>query len=350
MIFDKFFCMNSFLMYRYIYDPHKTFKEGIVPTFYEPQAPYYYVENMNDVEEAIDDYLIDLFSKKNKVALMLSGGIDSQILAKKVPKDTKCFTFRSIADGAIDESKIAEQYANENGLEHEIIDIHWSDFELLAPKVMEAKGAPVHSIAIQIYKAALIAKEQGYDCLLFGESADIKFGGFGGLLSKDWTLAEFINRYSFVNPIEVLKVGETLDEPYREFMNENGTVDVYGFMNYYFYRESVDCYITSCETAGVKFASPFYKMKPKFELDIDRIRRGENKYILRELFTKLYPNKTVAPKIPMPRAVDIWLKDWKGPIRSEFREDLVLDNYSGDQKWMIYCLEQFLNIMEINND
>ena len=57
-----------------------------------------------------------------------------------------------------------------------------------------------HSIEVQIYKAALKAKEEGFERLIFGESSDVSYGGLSGLMSKDWRVGEFIDRYTYVKP------------------------------------------------------------------------------------------------------------------------------------------------------
>ena len=48
----------------------------------------------------------------------------------------------------------------------------------------------------------------------------------------------------------------------------------------------------------------------------------------------------------MPRPVDFYFKDWMGPKRSEFRKDLDVSLYTGNQKWQMWCLERFLNMIE----
>ena len=48
----------------------------------------------------------------------------------------------------------------------------------------------------------------------------------------------------------------------------------------------------------------------------------------------------------MPRPVDEYFKHWKGPTRSEFRKDLDMSEFTGNQKWQMYCLEKFLEINE----
>jgi hypothetical protein len=49
-----------------------------------------------------------------------------------------------------DETIQAAKYAEVCGLKHEIIEIYWEDFEQYAPILMANKGAPCHSIEIQI--------------------------------------------------------------------------------------------------------------------------------------------------------------------------------------------------------
>ena len=46
----------------------------------------------------------------------------------------------------------------------------------------------------------------------------------------------------------------------------------------------------------------------------------------------------------MPRAMNQWLKDYK-TTRPEFIENCTQD-MTGDQKWLCWCLEQFLNMYE----
>lgn len=346
MIEDKIYCASSFLTLRYIADSNKTFKKGVIPTGYQPFPPYYKISTAEDVRASICDYVGDLYRNNGETALMLSGGIDSAILARLVPKGTKAYTFRSSLPNTIDESDIARQYAEVNGLEHEIIDIDWDDFVKLTPILMARQGAPVHSISPQIHKAALVAKAAGYKNLLFGENADVIFGGHDGLLSKDWNIEEFVDRYSYVKPELVLGDGYTIRDVFERYEGENSEFDTYGFMNEHYLKESTYSYVNACEAAGIQFASPYNKMRLDFKLDLSRIISGDSKYLLRELFKDLYPDLEVRKKIPMPRAVDQYLADWKGPSRGEFKSGLDINAFTGDQKWMIYCLEWYMNLLD----
>ena len=52
----------------------------------------------------------------------------------------------------------------------------------------------------------------------------------------------------------------------------------------------------------------------------------------------------------MPRPVDIYFKDWAGPTRPEFRRDIDMSILTGNQKWLLYSLEQFLNMVDELSD
>ncbi len=341
---DKEYCSNSYLIYRYIVREDVAFHESLKPNLFDTRIKRSPVKNSDDLDVVIRNVVNNALSK-GKVALMLSGGIDSAILAKYLPEGTKTYTLKCIADGAEDETARAKVYADVCGLENEVIEVTWEDYQKYTPILMKHKGAPIHSIEPQIYKAALKAKRDGVDYLLFGENADLIYGGMDGLLKKDWTYQEFVDRYCYVKPDEVLKSGEMIYEPFDEFkINENG-IDFVGFIHKHFYREACGSYTNACSTAGMKYLSPFTHTYLDTELDLERIRSGDTKYIVRELYNKLYPELKPAVKLPMPRPLEQWLKEWNGPTRCEFKKDCI-KNLSANQKWMVYVLEMFLNMID----
>ena len=345
---DKEYCMSSFLMYRTIADENLTFANGIKPNIYQYQERFP-IYNSEQLEKYLKQRVGEV-TKNGKAALALSGGIDSAILAKFMPEGSTAYTFRCVVPGVAvkDESKKAAKIAKECGLKHKIVEITWQDMERYASELMLSKGAPIHSIEIQIYKAALQAKTDGFEKLIFGESADCIYGGLNQLLSKDWLFGEFIDRYSFVIPWKVLKKPKLILEPYMEY-EKNGYVDVHKFMYNFFFRESVGSYDNACNLAGIDFVAPYAETVFSKELDYDRVRNGENKYVVREIFKRLYATEQIPEKLPMPRPVNEWLKDWKGPTREEFLENCVI-GLNGDQKWLVYILEKFLNLINEKGD
>jgi hypothetical protein len=340
---NKEFCMSSFLSYRALVDYDMRFTEDLQPYHFKPNTHKFPITSADDVDDAISSVINEALGN-GKCALMLSGGIDSAILAKYLPKGTIAYTLRCLAPGALDETEQAKKYAEECGLAHKTIDVSWDDYTNYSPMLMRHKGAPIHSIEPQIYKAALTAKEAGIDNLIFGENADMIFGGMDGLISKDWLFDEFVERYTYIDATKVLRDGIRITAPFEKYRQGN-KIDFYHFICDYFYMEANGSYDNACVTAGVSYISPFNRMILDVPLDYDRIRGGEPKYMLRELFKKKYNTTDVPPKTPMPRAVKQWLANWSGPVREEFSEDCV-QGLSGDQKWMVYILEMFLNMTE----
>lgn len=342
---DKKYCMSSFLMFRTIADSEKCFKEGITPRLLDGFTQRKGIHDSTQLEEYLRTR-VERAAADGKMALALSGGIDSAILAKFMPRGSVAYTFKCVVPGieVVDETKAAAEYARACGLEHRVVEIYWEDFEKYAPLLMRHKGMPVHSIEVQIYKAALRAKEEGMDGFIFGETADALYGGLNGLLSKDWLIGEFIDRYTYVKPYHVLREAELILEPYFCCLID-GYVDVHKFMSGFFYKESLNSYVSALETAGTSGIYPYAETYLAEPLNYARIRSGENKYLVREVFNRLYPGWSVPKKTPMPRPMNEWFQSWTGPVRQEFIPHCT-DHMTGDQKWLVWCLEKFLDLCE----
>lgn len=342
---NKKYCMSSYLMYRTIADKDMSFKEGWEPRLFSIDFPRVPVYTSDDLERVIAEKMQE-WTKAGKAALALSGGIDSAILAKYMPKGSKTYTFQCKVPGmeVTNEVPQAKRYAEECGLENEVIEIYWEDMEKYAPILMKHKNVPIHSIEVQIYKAALKAKEDGFERLIFGESSDCNYGGMSKMLSRDWTIGEYIDAYSYVLPYKVLKECELVLEPYKKY-EKSGYIDVHEFFRNVFLKESMGSYTNACECAEIQMETPFVYTYLANPLDYDRVRSGENKYIVRDIFNKLYKDFEVPEKLPMPRATNEWFKDWTGPTRPEFWLHCT-DNMTGDQKWLVWALERFLNMMD----
>lgn len=326
--------ISEYLMYRYIIHAPSTESLDF------PRVP---VKNSEELLEALRKFTSEA-AADGKAALALSGGIDSAILAKFMPKGSKAYTFRCVVPGVkvIDETERASLIAELCGLEHEVINIYWSDVKSAIDDLMRHKGAPVHSIEAQIYIAAQKAKREGFTKFILGENADIIFGGMNGLLAKDWLIGEFIDRYTYVMPYKVLREPVMNLAPFYEF-EKDGHIDGHEFINKYFRQEALGTYNNACKTAGVKFVGPYSLTRLEAKIDYARIRNGDTKYLVRECFRKLYSDLEMPEKIPMPRPVNEWFKNWEGPKRPEFYPHCT-DNLTGDQKFMVWCLERYLNL------
>ena len=204
MIEDRQYCSNAFLIYRYIADEERTFRADIHPYFFKASSKEYAISGLEDTENAIKDYIGSIIASGGRVGLALSGGIDSAILAKYVPADTPTYTFHCVAPGALDETAQARLYAEACGLKNSVIDITWDDLVRNADVLMRHKGAPIHSIEAQIYAAAMQARQDGVTHLLFGENADIVFGGMDGLFRSGRLTATFCSSWIISDIQELL--------------------------------------------------------------------------------------------------------------------------------------------------
>lgn len=346
---DINYCASSYLMYRYVFNPNKSFRENMKCNIVDISFDRHPVSNAADLIEILKKS-VEQACKTGKTALALSGGMDSAILAKFMPKGSKAYTFRCVVPGVtvIDESERAAKWAKLCKLDYEVIDIYWEDVESVVDELMKHKGAPIHSIETQIYIAAAKAKNQGFENMIFGENADIIYGGMDGLLRKDWLYSEFVDRYTYVMPYRVLKNPKMILEPFKEF-EKDGHIDGHDFINKYFRQEALGTYNNACELAGINFIGPYSETYMAEPIDYARIRSGESKYIIREAFDILYPNTDIPDKIPMPRPVNEWFATWSGPKRREFLPHCI-ENMTGNQKWMVWALERYLNNLEEKNE
>lgn len=337
--------LSSYFMYRYCFDQNVSICNRFPNHVEDITFDRAKVRTSEDLHTALKS-VVEEAAKDGRAALALSGGIDSAILAKYMPKGSTAYTFRCVVPGiqVTDESGRAAAFAKECGLKHEVIDITWEDVESVVDVLLKHKGGPIHSIEAQIYIAALKAKEAGFERLIFGENADIIYGGMNGLLAKNWTFGEFVDRYSYIMPYKVLREPLMPLGPFEEF-EKDGHIDGHDFVNKYFRQEALGTYNNACDTAGIEFVGPYSMTVYDDVLDYERIRSGDTKYVIRELFRKLYPDFVLPDKIPMPRPVNEWFADWKGPVRPEFIPHCT-DVMTGDQKWMVWCAQRYLDIVD----
>ena len=181
--------------------------------------------------------------------------------------------------------------------------------------------------------------------IIIGDAADYVFAGMDGLHAKDWTFDEFVERYTYLKPEEILVNPVDMTPAYEKY-RKGDMIDYIGLMHEYADIESYASYENAFDTCNMPFLDPYEVLKMAEPLDLDRIRKGESKYLIRSLFKMKYPEIPVPQKLPMPRPVDAYFKTWEGPIRPEFRKDIEMNKYTGNQKWQMYCLEKFLDMNE----
>lgn len=345
---NKDFCLSSYIAYRYIFKEGVDFYEGMTHKNFIPIAPNkrVAVANADEINADIQKQFDDLYKKYNNIGILLSGGMDSAILASYLRPGSHAYTFTAQDTNVFNPDKErAAHYCKKFGLHHHLTNISFDDYKQYTPIVMEAKCAPVHSIEPQIYKAAIMAKADGVEMLVVGESADLIFGGMDQLISKDWTFNDFVKRYTFLDPSLVLQNPTDVSELYEKY-RQGDHIDYLTFMDEVFSIESSGSYMNAFGAAKLPYYDPYARLIMLEPLDLNRVRNGEPKYLVRNLYAMKYPEMPIPDKIPMPRPVDIIFKDWEGPKRKEFCKNIPMNTLTGNQKWQLWCAEQFLEIYD----
>lgn len=345
---NKDYCLSSYMAFRYIWkdgmDFYKGFKHiNFIPPEHSELRP---VCTAQDMDSVISSQFEELYSRYSNIGILLSGGMDSAILASYLRPGSHAYTFTS-STGVFDEDvKRAEYYCEKFGLVHHLVDITFGDYKKYTPIVMAAKNSPVHSIEPQIYKAALRGKKDGVELMIVGESADLIFGGMDKLISRDWDFNSFMERYTFLDPNLVLVNPVTQAALYEKYRLGADGIDYMRFMDEVFSIESSGSYYNAFGIAGMPYFDPYARMIMAEPLDMERVRNGEPKYLVRQLFSIKYPERDIPFKIPMPRPVDRIFENWTGPERPEFRSDIPMQTLTGNQKWQLWCAEYFLNLFD----
>lgn len=345
---NRDFCLSSYIAYRFIWKDGMEFAEGFAHHNYvsAPDSERIPVKSAADIDREIRRQIDSLYKKYDNIGILLSGGMDSANLAAYLKPGSHAYTFTSAAGVFDKDIERAKEYAAKWGLKHHLIDISFADYQEYAPIVMKYKFAPVHSIEPQIYKAALQAKKDGVQLILVGESADLIFGGMDKLISPVWDFDSFAKRYTFLEPELVLTKPVSQMELYEKYRIGEKGIDYMRFMDEVFAPESSGSYMNAFGAAWLPYYDPYALLVMAEPLDMERVRNGEPKYLVRELYAMNYPEREIPVKIPMPRPVDAVFASWEGPRRPEFRRDIPMGSMSGNQKWQLWCAELFLNMLD----
>lgn len=345
---DKDFCLSSYIAFRYLWRDGVEFAEGFQHKNYRPaddreRIP---VRTSQDMDREIQRQFDALYQRYDSIGILLSGGMDSACLSAYLKPGSHAYTFNSTSGVFDADIERAKKYCAKWQLKHHLIDITMADYEQYTPIVMRHKFAPVHSIEPQIYKAAEMAKADGVQLMIVGESADLIFGGMDKLISPEWTFDAFVKRYTFLDPELVLTHPISQKELFEAYRRGTDGIDVFRFMDEVFAVESSGSYLNAFGAAWLPYYDPYALLVMADPLDINRVRNGEPKYLVRGLYAIKYPELEIPFKIPMPRPVDAVFKDWTGPTRAEFRKDIPMHELTGNQKWQLWCAEQFLNMLK----
>jgi hypothetical protein len=338
---DIDYCASSYCAFRYVVKPGVGWSTNRLPALpKEEQRKRVPVRSAGEILAHLRT-VCSTVEKEGPIGLLLSGGIDSAILAALLPPTTPTFTIRFDAEGALDESSAAGRYARHLGLSNTVVVVSWTDYEKHIDGLMGRKNAPLHPVEVALYAAGLVASKNGVKTLVTGNGADSTFGGLDNLLSRDWSFGEFVERYTFLDPQRVLRRPQTMNDVFEPYRTKSG-VDVVRFLKEVHGTGIVQMFENALGSAGCEIVSPYEDFALSAPLDLDRIRSGEPKYLLQDVFRLLYPDLDAPGKIAFARPVGTWLREWTGPKNDIFAESLDASQFTGEQRWQMYCLDRFL--------
>jgi asparagine synthetase B (glutamine-hydrolysing) len=344
---NRDFCNSSYLAFRYVPKPGIGWKAGIIPEFPDASVQgQIKVRSPSEVSRQLRE-ITGAVVAGNTVGILLSAGMDSAIIAGLMPPKTRAYTIRFEATGSVDEVAGAREVARVLDLTHFIVSVTWKDYQECMDILMRRKRAPLHPVEVGLYKAARAAAEDGITLLAVGNGADSTFGGMDKLLSKDWTFNEFVRRYTFLEPERALCQPVSVLDVYEAYRS-NGGINVSGFLKRVHGLGIIQMFENAIRAGDCSLVAPFEELALDVPLDLGRIRGGEPKYILREVYQKICHGLPIPEKIPFARPMEQWLNDWQGPKRAEFPNTLRMSEFTGEQKWQLYCLERFLNLLDSN--
>lgn len=92
---DKDFCLSSYIAFRYIWRDDMDFAEGMEHDLIEPvpvddRIP---VATAQDIDQQIQRQFDELYQHYSNIGILLSGGMDSAILASYLKPGSHAYTF-----------------------------------------------------------------------------------------------------------------------------------------------------------------------------------------------------------------------------------------------------------------
>jgi len=167
-------------------------KDGIILDEAYPLSKMNIQVTINDLVEAVDSYCALLkeaverrLHKVKRVAALVSGGVDSCLIAKLVSdisamRGIEVTTYTAGVEGATD-IEYAERFAQELGLKHKVRRLSQDEIESYIPRVaaaVEERDFVQIEAGIGVYAAVEMASQDGFKVIFSGQGPDELWGGY----------------------------------------------------------------------------------------------------------------------------------------------------------------------------
>ncbi|MEQ6250959.1 asparagine synthase-related protein [Sulfitobacter sp. HNIBRBA3233] len=292
---------------------------------------------------ATSDELIDAIRRRvtglgGKLGILLSGGMDSALVAGCIPHSYTAYTFDYGEDRAhLSEYSEAARYLT-HGAEHKRFGVTRDAYFKAMDELICLLQQPVVPHAPAVYLAALRARADGCTHLLTGFSADTRFGGHGHLYKAQTKeeLGEMLDK-QFANPEKVLRSPQPSKWVLDGFVTD-GRIDVAEFLK----RVGTEgaSVIGAITQAGLIHVTPFTELE--WNRGGEQISKG--KELVKKACITLYPEVGVNKKKPLPLPYNQWFEDYQ-PTRSELlpQAGKYMD---GKRRSLVYAVERYLALRE----
>ena len=293
-------------------------------------------------EKDLDAFLKHFISQVDfkKTGILLSGGIDSVLLASYCPKGTIAFTLKYPEMPSIDECDQAKKYADLFGLTLIEVPVTWQDVLLYQDDLMLNKQSPLTAIEVGIYKMCLTSLDYGLENLLTGMGADVVFFVFFKIMSKKWENDEFVNFYTKIIPSSVIKNPSDTLEFFNKYYEENFDTD--SFLAGVFSNDTISSFLNAFSLAGVNILAPYEFIERGFNLDTHSIIEGEEKKLLHNLFLHKTGQEHKKRKYPLPRPLLMWKEYFELTQLDFWKMDPLATVDTDEKRWMIYSADRFI--------
>jgi asparagine synthase (glutamine-hydrolysing) len=136
-----------------------------------------FAEKLNETRTALSDSLREAALSHDRVAIFLSGGVDSSLLAALYKTCFRhCLLVTPVFGGGNDpELEAAKSYAEKLQLEHLLVKFDPNRLDTDLCELVHAKGGQIHFHALAIHQM-MAAIPSDYQLCVYGEAADGMFG------------------------------------------------------------------------------------------------------------------------------------------------------------------------------
>lgn len=150
---------------------------GPCPLVVEPDETLEFEAVVRRIEQGLEQEFTSLARRANRVAVLLSGGVDSSIMAAYAKRHfSDCVAYSCEIEGFDNpELERAVYVAEKLGLRHEIVRLNSSDLGQVFDEVVSMMEGPSRHIN-NIVVRRIFQKIKGYDAIIAGDGADALFG------------------------------------------------------------------------------------------------------------------------------------------------------------------------------